>query len=260
MNHTDAFAHLQEYFDGALSPGVRREIEVHLAGCTLCRDELSSLGALLDTVVELRSTLVEPPRDLWPEIAKEIGGRAGDATGRDGGPARRGARARSLGGRTGIWGALGGGRAPRIWLVGAGAAVAVLLVLAGLGGKSSLLRILGTTPSERGGDGASVSSSAMSTGADGSMARELSRLSGAVESTRGSVRPAGPAGPADTTAATPSWRLFDEGLAVLDQAIKDSRTALERDPSNPVLQKSLLAAYQRQLELIRWANRVVRQG
>ena len=72
MNHADALNRLEEYFDGTLSPAAHREIEAHLAGCESCRDELSSLGALLDTVAELREKRTEPPRDLWPDIATRI--------------------------------------------------------------------------------------------------------------------------------------------------------------------------------------------
>ena len=92
------------------------------------------------------------------------------------------------------------------------------------------------------------------------MTRELAMLEQQVQASRSSVSPAPVSGSTDTTAVPPSRRAFDQGLDLLDQAIRDSRAALQNDPNNPFLQKSLLAAYQKQLELIRWANRVVRQG
>jgi hypothetical protein len=156
-------------------------------------------------------------------------------------------------------------------------AAAALLLVAVLGGKDGRLRLAGSAGGTGNEPDASVLSATRSADeANGTMARELALLGAQVESSRSSVGPPGgtgtsdttpgttPGAKADTTAATnadtPSWRLFDQGLAVLDQAIKDSRAALERDPNNPILQKSLLAAYQKQLELIRWANRVVRQS
>lgn len=313
MNHADALAHLEDYFDGTLSPDVHREIEAHLAGCTRCRDELSSLGALLDTVAEMRGKRVEPSRDLWLEIAAQIArdprsdaGLSGDLAGE-----------RGRGGEADDWnpfrGVFGSRRARWPWLAGAaGLAVAALLLIALFAGKDGRPRLAGGAggADDNGVEPGVPASSATvaADGANGVMTRELAMLDAQVASSRRNMRPVegdgtagtgadaeagGKAGaPAgvragtavgaeagrapgsapgstagttagsvtDTTAATPSWRVFDQGLAVLDSAIKDSRAALERDPNNPVLQKSLLAAYQKQLELIRWANRVVRQS
>jgi hypothetical protein len=274
MNHADALAHLEEYFDGTLPPEVHREIEAHLAGCARCRDELSSLGALLDTVAAMRVKQIEPSRDLWPEIAAEIARDPRGGARRGGDPARRGDRGFATGGWNPFRGAPGDRRVPWPWLAGAvGLAAAALLLVAVLGRKDGRFPLpagAGGAGREQGAPASSPTASA--DGANGDMTRELAMLGAQVESSRQSVRPPGGTGATDTaadttagatagtTAGTPSWRLFDQGLAVLDQAIKDSRAALERDPNNPVLQKSLLAAYQKQLELIRWANRVVRQS
>jgi hypothetical protein len=262
MNHTDAQAFLEEYFDGMLPAEVHREIEAHLAGCARCREELSSLGALLDTVAAMRARQVAPSRDLWPEIAAEIGGGArgrsepGDVPATRSDPARHGERGFATGGRHPFRILIGDRRVPWPWLAGAvGAAAAAVLLVAVLGGKGGYLRPAGG-PVDNGGDHIAPAPSAMvaAGGATEVMTRELDMLDAQVESSRQSVRPA------EATAGTPSWRLFDQGLAVLDRAIQDSRAALDRDPNNPVLQKTLLAAYQKQLELIRWANRVGRQG
>jgi hypothetical protein len=261
MNHTEALAHLEDYFDGTLPPDVHRAIEAHLAGCTRCRDELSSLGALLDTVTEMRGKQVEPSRDLWPGIVAEIARGPEVGARSDGDPARRGSRDIAAGGWNSFRTATGGRRERWRWLAGAvGLAAAVLLLAAVLGGREGLLRFTGGAGGVGGGPVVPDSSATVSADGTGVINRELTMLGAQVESSRRSLRPARGAGAADTAAAAPSWRLFDQGLAVLDQAIKDSRAALDRDPSNPTLQKSLLTAYQKQLELIRWANRVVRQG
>jgi hypothetical protein len=286
MNHTDAAAHLDDYFDGTLSPDLHREIEAHLAGCARCRDELSSLGALLDTVAEMRGKQVAPSRDLWPEIAAQIACGPRDEFRRGCVPAPRRYRGPATDGWNPLRGAIGDRWVPWPWLAGAvGLAAAALLLVAVFGGKDGRFRSAGSAGVAGGKPSAPVSSAtSFADGTTGIMTRELAMLDAQVESSRQSVRLAGGAGTtdsatdtatepegdstvdrtvdikADTTAVTPPWRLFDQGLAVLDQAIMDSRAALERDPSNPLLQKSLLAAYQKQLELIRWANRVVRQS
>lgn len=259
MNHADALTRLEEYFDGTLSPEAHREIEAHLAGCPHCRDELSSLGALLDTVTEMREKQTEPPRDLWPEIAARVALGSRSDTDREAAASRR--TSRDLGTDDPVPGRLrtspGGNRISWPWLAGAvglaAAAVLVLFILPGSRRGAGKVDVAGHNP---------PASTAAAPAADGSetMTRELAMLDAQVKSSRQSVRQEGLAGAADTTVAAPAWRIFDQSLGVLDQAIRDSRAALEREPNSPVLQKSLLAAYQKQLELIRWANRVIRQG
>jgi anti-sigma factor RsiW len=57
-------------------------VEEHLAVCARCRRELAELEALVEEARGLRAA-VEPPRDLWPDIAARLAPR----------PARRPARA-----------------------------------------------------------------------------------------------------------------------------------------------------------------------
>jgi hypothetical protein len=62
---------LHDYVDGVLAPGERHEVERHLKACMNCRQELRFLQALRQQVARLPQSL-EPPRDLWPEIAARI--------------------------------------------------------------------------------------------------------------------------------------------------------------------------------------------
>lgn len=238
MNHADAFSRLEEYFDGSLPAGIHREIEAHLGSCPACREELTSLGALLDTVAKLREREVEPERDLWPEIALRLAN-----------PDEAG-RARTTGGTV---------PPDAIPIPGYGRDLpapawrnrsrrALVFGSAGLAVAAAALWLLWPK--------AEVTSTA-EVASGGVVASELSALDLEVKSARQSIQPAAPS---DTSAAGASWRDFDRGLAVLDAALRESRAALARDPGNPILQESVLAAYQKQLELIRWANRVVRQS
>jgi hypothetical protein len=108
------------------------------------------------------------------------------------------------------------------------------------------------------GRGASSRGPGAPAGADSSAALppELASLDSQLARAREEVRGAA----ASDSSAADSWQLFAEDLGVLDAAIRDSRAALAQDPDNPVVQRSLLSAYQKQLELLRWASRLVRHG
>jgi hypothetical protein len=62
---------LHDYVDGVLAPQERQEVERHLEVCADCRAEMQFLQALRQQVASLPQNL-EPPRNLWPEIAARI--------------------------------------------------------------------------------------------------------------------------------------------------------------------------------------------
>jgi hypothetical protein len=62
---------LHDYVDGLLSTSERVAVEQHLETCLDCRGELEFLNSLLRQVAALPQS-IEPPRDLWPEIASRI--------------------------------------------------------------------------------------------------------------------------------------------------------------------------------------------
>jgi hypothetical protein len=266
MNHPDALPRLADYFDGTLPPKLHREIEAHLAECAACREELSSLGALLDTVATMAGKQIEPPRDLWPGISSRISGPNERSKRADRRPEPEGRPPNHLRvpdelsrpGRTGSASHVStGGRIPWFWITGAAglavAAVLVVFVMRGANGRFPW------------GDGAiwgRPASDAPATFPADSTSRamngEIAMLEAQVRSTRSQIQSTRGAGQTDSTTAVSAWRTFEQGLDILDLAIRDSREALQRDPRNPILQKSLLATYQKQLELIRWANRIAR--
>lgn len=230
MSCVETRRRLDDYLDDALTPLERREVEAHLNGCPDCRAELASVGALLDTVADLKERKLEPGRDLWPSIRSHLA----DSTGR----ARRSWRSR-LGLDT-----------PRfVWQF----AAAALVLVVGIGlGVTWLARSPLFAP---GGLLAGGSAAVADTSAAG-LPRQLASLDAEVSATRVEVRAVASA----DSAAAGSWEVFDQNLQLLDSAIRDSRAALARDPDNPILQKSLFSAYQKQLELLRWASRLVHQG
>src|SRR6266571_3184600 len=50
--------------------------------------------------------------------------------------------------------------------------------------------------------------------------------------------------------------LVERNLRIIDEAIRESRAALERDPGNAELRQLFAAAYRQKVELLRWATRV----
>lgn len=231
MNCHDARDRLDDYLEDALAPGERRRVEEHLSSCDACRSELSSIGALLDTAQDLQRRRVEPGRDLWPELRRRLA----DPRHREG---------RSWRERLGL-------ERPRfVWQFSA--AAVVLLVAIGLGASYVSRRF----PLREEGRLASVEAVAPGDQAGAGLADQLAALDSEVSLAR---RQISQAAAADSTAGG-SWGTFDANLQVLDRAIRESRAALEQDPENPRLQKTILSAYQKQLDLLRWASRFVHQG
>lgn len=72
MNCIDSIERFDDYLDGQLDTSEREELKAHLAGCASCVDELEIVRNLRDSAAALPRSL-EPPRDLWPGIAAEIG-------------------------------------------------------------------------------------------------------------------------------------------------------------------------------------------
>lgn len=58
------------YLDGALAPDEEQRVHAHLRGCPGCAEELVDLVPLVQTIRGLPP--VAPPRDLWPDLQREL--------------------------------------------------------------------------------------------------------------------------------------------------------------------------------------------
>src|SRR5215472_3972634 len=68
--HTEWTDRLSDYLDDELTPGERRAVDAHLAGCSDCRAVLDEL-----TQVVARAKTIEPrppQADLWPGVARRL--------------------------------------------------------------------------------------------------------------------------------------------------------------------------------------------
>ncbi|MDP6778770.1 MAG: zf-HC2 domain-containing protein, partial [Candidatus Latescibacteria bacterium] len=76
MNHEDASSRLNDYVDDQLTADAHGEVEAHLEGCDLCRDEVRFLRSLLADAAALPRS-VSPDRDLWSGISDRMDGNGG---------------------------------------------------------------------------------------------------------------------------------------------------------------------------------------
>jgi len=67
---------LDELLDGELEAAAERALRDHLAACPACRAEVERGQRLQRQVAALPRT-VDPTRDLWPGVAREIGSQRG---------------------------------------------------------------------------------------------------------------------------------------------------------------------------------------
>ncbi|MEL7062071.1 MAG: hypothetical protein AAGN46_18735, partial [Acidobacteriota bacterium] len=168
-------------------------------------------------------SVIEPTRDLWPEIRGRLEPRR---------PRRRRPRpalAAAAGLVLGLAVGVIGGRAFDILDRPAGSAPAIVPVAASLSEdphqmidtlEAEVLR----TKEQLWLSALSRSSQALAVGADGSSS------TGNLDARR---------------------RVIEDNLEIIDRALDDIRAALVQDPSNPRLQRALMATHRRSLELLR---------
>jgi len=62
---------IDDFLDGRLEAAEAEDLQVHIAGCPSCADEVASIRELRDLAAALPRSL-EPPRDLWPGIEARV--------------------------------------------------------------------------------------------------------------------------------------------------------------------------------------------
>jgi len=71
MNCSEFASHVDGYLDGRLLPEDEKALRNHLAECPVCAEEAEVAQDLRQRAARLPRSL-DPPRDLWPEIATRI--------------------------------------------------------------------------------------------------------------------------------------------------------------------------------------------
>ena len=206
---------LDDYLDGTLDEASFQELELHLASCPACREEERGIRAVIALAAALPREKA-PSRDLWPDIAEEIGRR------------RRFAVFPSV------------PRRPALWLGALAAAAAVVIAVRVSPPDQTPIgrQVAGPTP------GAVVQPAALGGGvpafaeAEREYQRAAAELMAALDTRRASLAP-------DTTAA------IDENLRVIDQALAEIRAALQRDPQSPKLGRMLASTHEKKIDTLR---------
>jgi len=71
MNCSEVVSRIDGYLDGRLRPEDQEALRNHIAECPACAEEADAIKDLRRRVARLPRSL-DPPRDLWPEIATRI--------------------------------------------------------------------------------------------------------------------------------------------------------------------------------------------
>lgn len=232
--HKDIEDRLDDFMDGALPPAERAAVEEHLQGCEACRAEL-------DGVVTLRAQArvlpreIAPPRDLWPGIAARLRERAPAEE-----PSDEGVvvdfRARS---RQPAW---------RRWAPLAAAAMVLVVLSSGI--TAMLMRAGGETPVAVVQVPVPTADAARPTSALAAFRPTEREYLGALETLEGELAARRDQLSPQTIAT------IEENLRIIDQAIAETRDALESDPGNAELPLLLSGVYRKKVELLQSAIQI----
>ncbi len=204
---------IDDYVDGALTGPELHAVELHIASCAACREEERQLRALIARASALPREKA-PPRDLWPGIAARLG-EHGDARARWSGT-RRVLFSRPMG-------------------LAAAAAVALALLSVLVGRPTGQ-----ATPPSPTGSIETVSTKgtpAPVLAAETDYVRATGQLMDALSARRSGLSP-------ETVKAV------DDNLKTIDDALRQIRVALDKDPGNRQLTKMLASTHQKKLDLL----------
>ena len=218
---------LSEYLDGELLTGERTALEQHLLGCEACRATLAELRRVVARAQALDDT--PPSADLWPAIARRIGGgTASDVT--DLGVYRARRRISFT--------------VPQL----AAAGIALMLVSGGVVWKvlSPGATPVAVTPAPPAiapvPDGAPAAWSG-----DASYDLVIARLEQLLAENR-------------TALDTATVRVLEKNLEIIDRAIAEARAALAADPASAYLNHHLARTMRRKVDLLRQASALAGAG
>jgi hypothetical protein len=243
--HPDDLA-INEYLEGTLDPGQRADVEFHLEGCDECRQTVDALSAVRRLAAGLKP--IEPPSRAWTDIEHALRERLQATSGRGQQEQQEPGRAatgwlRRL--RFTSAGSASEAAASRWRWAGVAALAAVVLLAAAIGLLSGRLLDRGTAPQVAVAPSTpqpDTSDAAQSVEAELRQAEEhyqkaITGLEQIASAEKGTLDP--------TTAAT-----LEKSLAVVDQAIGESRTALKAQPASELAQQSLLDNFKAKIALL----------
>jgi putative zinc finger protein len=214
---------IHDYIDNALDARERSDVERHLESCVACRQLVDDLREIRNVAANLEPR--DPPVRAWARLERAIKLDAAPRSGSDAGAARK------------RW------TAPVLWL--AVAATLVLATFVGLRFQPDAGRSTGPVASS---DAPSTPSAASTTDPAQSVETELRQAEDHYEKAIKGLEQIATAeqGVFDPrTAAT-----LQKNLAVIDQAIGESRAALRSQPASEPAQQSLMENFKAKIALL----------
>jgi anti-sigma factor ChrR (cupin superfamily) len=218
---------LNDYVDGALDSAEHDAVARHLESCGECRDAVNALGEIRDTAKALDPR--DPPARSWSRLQRAIALEHGTRDARPDG--LRAEPPQGAGGRRQLWLGLAAAAALVI-------ATATGLRYAGFNSTSpSASRPAVTSGANANSDAAAQAVEAELKQAEEHYEKAIQGLETIANSEKGALDP--------QTAAT-----MQKNLAVIDQAISESRAALRAQPASAPAQQSLLESFKAKLALL----------
>jgi hypothetical protein len=227
---------LNGYADGTLNAAERPGVEQHLAGCAICRETVDDLREILTATGDLE--LREPPVRAWSRLERAIKmerEHGGSSTHRP----LDGARGRQSIGTTDGPAKAGQHRTYATWL----AAAAAILIATAVGLRYAPARQV-EAPEATAGASAAVTAGAAAQSIETELRQAESHYEKAIKgletianSEQGELDP--------RTAAT-----LQKNLAVIDQAISESRAAVRSQPASEPAQQSLIDGFKTKIGLL----------
>jgi anti-sigma-K factor RskA len=226
---------LHDYADGTLDASERAEIEQHLGACADCRRVVEDLREIHRAVGELKTDLREPPVRAWARLERAI------KLERDHGARRLQPSGSAAEGDVRLKPARSTLLRTASWL--AAAAVLLLATAVGLQFRSTR-RAMGPAADGSGATTASVSNSEAAENVEAELraaeehyTKAITGLEQITKTEQGALDPG--------TAAT-----LQKNLAVIDQAISESRAALKTQPASEPAQESLVENFKAKIGLL----------
>ena len=211
--------YLSDYIDDELTAAERARVDAHLRACPACVEELAALRRLVTYASTVAERDVPPSRDLWTGILARIGPEASTAR-----------------------------QAPRRVSLSIGqlaAAAALLMAVSGTaawmlrGQTAAVPAAIGTIEAELE-PSAGSSDARLANFADAQYDAAVSDLERALKERRNDLNPR-------------TVEILERNLKLIDAAIAQARQALEEDPGNTYLNRHLVDARRRKLDLLRRA-------
>ena len=228
---------LSEYHDDELTAAERTACEAHLAECADCRDTLADLGGVIASARADRDTM--PAADLWPGILSRIEQGSTKAE-----PHNRWGQAAVRPVRRQITFSLPQLALAASLLIAVSAAVAYVAANRAAG-PQPIATIARELPIQAMAEPmlAPSTDATPANFADAAFDRAVSDLERTLVEQRAALDPR-------------TIVIIERNLAVIDEAIRQARAALDADPANTFLNSHLADARRRKLELLRRATSI----